>query len=719
MRQRQRQLRRPGFGVSFGSARPESRGGGNFGGAGLYRAFISYSHSDRKVADWLHRALEGYRIPGRLVGSETPLGPVPARLIPIFRDRDELSASGSLSAGLTAALGDSLFLVVICSPAAAQSRWVNEEVRLFKHLHGAGRVLALIADGDPADAGGRGCFPPALAFELDAGGAVTDRAAEPVAADIRPGKDGRRLALLKLAAGLTGLPLDALVQREAQRRQRRAALVSGLSLALAGVMAVLAVLALQGRREAERQRAEADGLVEYMLTDLREKLEPVGRLEVLDGVGRQALAYYGRQDLGALDADALGRRARALHLVGEVRDLRGDSEGALMAFREAERATAEQLARDPGNPERMFDHAQSVFWVGNVALQRKEWTTAEDRFARYAELADGMAATDPNELKWLKEQGYAANALGGLYIYQDRSQEAVPPLTRYVAITEEVARRTPGNSAARWEAGQARAWLADALLKLERVPDAKDHRLAELAIYAGILADDPGHADARLSLGRANEALAELHLRAGEIEAAAQRSQIAFESQKNLVASDPGNMLWLEMATGAAVQHAEALLLAGRIGDAAATNGWAMAQAARLSGTDPRSRPFRNLLMRSRMIEIATLFAGGRIPEARRAGGSFVADYAPHVGDDAGPTVTNAWLSALGMLAVERQAAGEGAAVQALVQALNAGLAPGMDGKGVSLHKALAGRIPGLEPATGGQVSRYPADRLMALAAGP
>ena len=45
-----------------------------------YRAFISYSHSDEKWARWLHRALETYGIPKRLIGQKTEMGPVPAKL---------------------------------------------------------------------------------------------------------------------------------------------------------------------------------------------------------------------------------------------------------------------------------------------------------------------------------------------------------------------------------------------------------------------------------------------------------------------------------------------------------------------------------------------------------------------------------------------------------------------------------------------------------------
>jgi hypothetical protein len=52
-----------------------------------YRAFLSYSHVDEAWAKWQHAALEGYRIDKALVGRETPVGPVPKTLGPIFRDR--------------------------------------------------------------------------------------------------------------------------------------------------------------------------------------------------------------------------------------------------------------------------------------------------------------------------------------------------------------------------------------------------------------------------------------------------------------------------------------------------------------------------------------------------------------------------------------------------------------------------------------------------------
>jgi len=94
-----------------------------------YWAFISYSHKDRKWGQWLHRELEAYRIPQQLVdrnveGREA----VPERLLPIFRDEEELAGSPDLPASIREALARSRNLIVLCSPHAARSRWVNEEI---------------------------------------------------------------------------------------------------------------------------------------------------------------------------------------------------------------------------------------------------------------------------------------------------------------------------------------------------------------------------------------------------------------------------------------------------------------------------------------------------------------------------------------------------------------------------------------------------------------
>jgi MTH538 TIR-like domain (DUF1863) len=84
-----------------------------------YRAFLSYSHRDAAWAKWLHKVLESYRVDKDLIGRDTPLGPVPETLRPIFRDREDFSGGHTLTDATIAALDASAALVGICSPEAA------------------------------------------------------------------------------------------------------------------------------------------------------------------------------------------------------------------------------------------------------------------------------------------------------------------------------------------------------------------------------------------------------------------------------------------------------------------------------------------------------------------------------------------------------------------------------------------------------------------------
>ncbi|NNC57508.1 MAG: toll/interleukin-1 receptor domain-containing protein, partial [Woeseiaceae bacterium] len=191
-----------------------------------YKAFISYSHSDEKWATWLHRSLENYKVPKPIVGNETAMGEIPARLAPVFRDRDELPSATNLGELLTQSLEDSATQIVICSPAAANSNWVNEEILTYKRLGRSNRIFCLIVDGEPwaSDKPGQEeqeCFPPALRHELGDSGELSDVRAEPIAADARPEGDGKVNARLKLISGMLGVGFDALKQREQHRRHQR------------------------------------------------------------------------------------------------------------------------------------------------------------------------------------------------------------------------------------------------------------------------------------------------------------------------------------------------------------------------------------------------------------------------------------------------------------------------------------------------------------------
>lgn len=507
-----------------------------------YKAFISYSWADASWGNWLHRVLETYRTPAALVGKNGAHGVVPARLIPLFKDREEQAAGASISASLDAALADSEFLVVICSPRSAESQWVNHEIAWFKTNRDPAKILALIIDGEPSE-----CFPPALTHRVLPDLTVTEEfEGAPLAADGRNSGDGSRRAKLKLAAAMLGVGLDELVGRDDRRRALRIRAVVGGSLALALVMSALAISAVRARDEADRQRAESDGLVEFMLTDLRERLEPVGRLDVLDVVGQRALKYYAGQKTGSLDADSLGRRSRALHLVGEVSNIRGDSAGGLTAFRQAAATTAELLARDPDNQQRIFDHAQSVFWVGYIAYERGETSETEQQWREYKRLAKRLIALNPNKPEWQMEVSYAETNLGILFYDQGRNAEAEPAFLVGLSMMEQVAAQQKPDASRQLEIGIAINWLGKARFRLNRITDALALHQREVAVYQEVLNADPSNTQAKMREAVAWQHVGQTQEDQGDLSASSAARDRSLLLMQQLRAIEPANTEWQE-----------------------------------------------------------------------------------------------------------------------------------------------------------------------------
>ena len=215
-----------------------------------YRAFFSYSRADNRAAGPLHRALDTFRTPRALVDSEGDLGPVPRKLHPVFRDRTDLPGGGQLSDRIKAALEDSETLIVLCSPNSASSKWVNEEVATFVSLGRTKRIFPVIAPGLPDSQNVEADFFPAALRGLGVLAADFREIRQQNGKVVGDGRDGGRL---KLIAGLLGVSLDQLAQRE-RARQRRLAVGMGIA---ASVFAVVAAAAVLFGLELERQRQQA------------------------------------------------------------------------------------------------------------------------------------------------------------------------------------------------------------------------------------------------------------------------------------------------------------------------------------------------------------------------------------------------------------------------------------------------------------------------------
>jgi tetratricopeptide (TPR) repeat protein len=503
-----------------------------------YKAFISYSHGDERWARWLQRALENYRLPKSLRRAHPAM---PARLFPIFRDRDELASSTDLSESIQGAMADSEAMILVCSPESARSHWVNEEVRRFREARGDDKIFCLMVGGSPKVDAADCAFPPALLRSVDG-----RPAREPLAADVSAGGDGERNAMLKIAAALLGVGIDELKRRDAQRRARFWATVAAGSLAVAVVTIGLAIAAFIARQESEIRRQQGEKLIGFMLGDLRGKLEPIGKLDVLDAVGDQAISYFAALGTRGTPQEMLGR-AKSLRQIGDVRFHQGHLPEALEAFQQSlERALALHDAK-PDNNEYLFELGQSEFWVGYVAWQRNDLDRAHASMEKYMRYSQELSDRAHDNAAYRMELAYAHTNLGSVAKAQGRAEEALREFTLSVRISEAELKSRAGDASAITDLADIWSWISSTLEDLGRLQESEQAAAKAAELMRSV------HEQGKDSPASARYAdylvlLADAQLRLGQAGTATAQIESARSIYKVLLAQDPSNAFWRQDA---------------------------------------------------------------------------------------------------------------------------------------------------------------------------
>lgn len=518
-----------------------------------FRAFISYSHRDKRWAAWLHRALETYRVPKHLIGQETAFGPVTARIGKVFRDRDDLPVSADLSGEINEALKATQFLVVLCSPSSAKSQWVNQEIINFKRLKGEASIICIIVDGEPFGSlkpsqGDQECFAPALRFQVKADGTLSDHPAEPIAADLRPHADGKRLAKLKIIAGLLGVKLDDLVQRENQRRQHRLTCLAAASVVGMMVMSALTYQAITAQNLAEDRRVSAEGLVEFMIEDLRHPLEEVGRLDAFEKVIDKTVAYYESQNLDSAPDDTLGRWARALHFAANTRFQLGDNVAARKDAAEAHTITAELVARAPDSHERKSEHAQSKFWLGQIEYAQGDYQNAAISMWSYLNITKELADLEPKNMTYLTNASRSAYSYGAVLTKLGQTEDAIDQFRLAQSYFQNLDALVPGNEDVALDRAYTNRWLADAYEAIGQTRDALALRRKNVDEFRQFHEAYPADKHFEFDLVKALRLLYETEISIESSIAAFSYIEEAQTRIKSLIAFDKTNQSWSEEA---------------------------------------------------------------------------------------------------------------------------------------------------------------------------
>lgn len=303
-------------------------------------------------------------------------------------------------------------------------------------------------------------------------------------------------------------------------------------------------IALSKTEEAQRRRAEVEDMLEFMLGDLRKKLEPVGRLDILDDVAKRALAYSESVRPDQLSLDELVRSAKALHQLTQVRIAQGQLDGALASANRASKFTDAALVRDPKSLPVQFAAATSHFWIANVHRLRGELPQALAHAEIYRNVTGKIAAAAPSNDEYRMERDYGQAAVATILELQGDLRRAAEIYETSVATRRARVSADPSNAKERAQLAVALNKLGFVRQRLGDLQDARGHFQEEFAIYSALTVADPTQHVWRDRLRNSHSYLGGVLDAMGDEESALDHRNAEVSLGRELHEHDPANADW-------------------------------------------------------------------------------------------------------------------------------------------------------------------------------
>jgi tetratricopeptide (TPR) repeat protein len=521
-------------------------GGGAAEPARLYDAFISYSHAkDKPIAAALQSAVQR-------------LGKAwyQRRALRVFRDDTSLTATPHLWPSIEQALARSRFLILLASPQAAASPWVDKELAWWLAHNTAETVLIALtagdlewqpATGDPVWSAATP-LPPALNGHL---------ADEPRWIDLRPYRDNarptdRRFGELAadFAAAIRGVPKEDLLSQEV-RQQRRA-----LRLAWSAVVTLVVLSGLAGwqwhvaevqRARAEQTLAAATEAANTLIFDMAQRFRltagvPVAVIKSILTRARRlqaSLLQTGQVSTGLRESEAQALTAMSTTLLQQ-----GDIRGALAPAERARQIVEGLLAADGASAVREDALAVIDNQIGDTLLAENRVAAAGNAYRKSLAIIDGLVARDPKNRFWQAGLATSYGRMGRLQARDGRLREAFTDLGKSVAIDESLAAAGWHKAGNEGLAAFADEQIGDVQMAAGKPPAALAAYRASLTIFETLAASDPN--DSGWQHGRAvcEISVGDAHAAEGKTSDALTAYRKALTVAAALAAANPGEPLW-------------------------------------------------------------------------------------------------------------------------------------------------------------------------------
>lgn len=614
----------------------------------VYDAFISYSHaSDRALAASLQSAIQRLGKPWYR-----------RRALRLFRDDTSLSASPDLWSSIEYALQRSRFLILMASPEAAASPWVDREVAWWLDHRSPDTLLIALCDGELVWDPAAGNFvsssampvPPTLQGRLSK---------EPFWIELRSHRKGAshrdsRFAHLaaNFAATIRGIAKEDLLSEEV-RQQRRALRLAGSAAILLAVFLGLAAwqwqVARLQRDRAEHTLAAATGTATSLIADVEVKFRDAGvPTSVIDDILSRIRSLQQQltqdaesspelrvsQALGLMQsADSLltlgdtknalasARQARTImatllagapertlyrfllsageEKIGDALMAQGDVAGGLAAQREALSLRKTLVMKEPANAEWQADLSVSQERIGDALVAQNDFTGALAAYRDASRIRKDLARTDPDNNMWQRNVSVIDDKIGDVLATQGDLAGALARYREDLVIAQGVTKKDPGNTLWQRDVAVSYTKVGTVLEAQASFPEALAAYRNSLATIEGLTRKDPSNLAWQRDLAVTKEQIGDVLRAQGDLAGALAAYRDRLDLAQGLAQKDQDNMMWQSDRAIAGHKVASAFAALGELDKAVSIQREAVSAIRQIYVTHPAAVTARDELART------------------------------------------------------------------------------------------------------------------------
>jgi tRNA A-37 threonylcarbamoyl transferase component Bud32/tetratricopeptide (TPR) repeat protein len=367
-----------------------------------------------------------------------------------------------------------------------------------------------------------------------------------------------------------------LIDAKPQRIARQAVIAAIALVALLGAWRYTVdlkrerALAERARADAVKGRTQAENLIEFMLGDLRKKLEPVGRLDVLEDAAQRSLAYFTSLNVEALSVPDLIRNAKALHQLGNVRLDQGKPDDAMVAFQRSLVLADAAVHRAPQDPEAQLVVGTSHFWIGDAYRRNADLPRALHHWTQYMRIGERLAATHPDSDEYRLERAYGHSNVATLLETEGDLAGALAHNRVTMAIKKARLDARPDDAERRNEYAITLNKVGFVLQQLGDLLGALDHFRREFAIVSALASNDPANATYKRATATSRSYIGGVLENLGRDDDAIEQRVAQLNAERQLHEADRTNVNWQRSLALTETRLADLLRRRGESGRAAA-----------------------------------------------------------------------------------------------------------------------------------------------------